>query len=129
MIMNLPAGNLGISTASRRKSEPLFPRIRDLNYACLSALFLEEYPMKNKRVLGSIGTLLILSLFAAVLTLVLPLRENSADGVHDCIEAEAVITRNADGHIIGVDLKVDGRIIFHHQDGHQPHPFDCDQPR
>ena len=83
--------------------------------------------MKNKKVLRSIGTLLILSLFAALLTLVLPLRENPADGVHDCINVEATITRNADGHIVSVYLKSEGALIIHAEEGHKLHPFDCNQ--
>ena len=83
--------------------------------------------MKNTKVLSSIVTLLILSLFTALLTLVLPLRENPADGVHDCIDVEAIITRNADGHIVDVDLKSNGRLIFHLEEGHKPHPLDCNQ--
>ena len=83
--------------------------------------------MKNKKVLGSIGSLLILSLCTALLTLVLPLRDNPAAGVHDCVDIEAVITRNTDGHIVAVDLKANGRIIFHPEEGHKPHPFDCNQ--
>lgn len=83
--------------------------------------------MKNKKVLGSIVTLLILSLFTALLTLVLPLRENPADGVHDCIDVEAAITRNADGHIVSVYLEIKGDLVIHGEEGHKPHPFDCDQ--
>ena len=83
--------------------------------------------MKNKKVLGSIVTLLILSLFTTLLTLVLPLRENPADAVHDCIDVEATITRNADGHIVDVGLKSKGHLIFHLEEGHKRHPLDCDQ--
>ena len=83
--------------------------------------------MKNKKVLGSIVTLLILSLFTALLTLVLPLQENPADGVHDCIDVEATITRNADGHIVSVYLEMKGDLTLHGGEGHKPHPFDCNQ--
>ena len=83
--------------------------------------------MKNKKVLGSIVTLLILSLFTTLLTLVLPLRENPADGVHDCIDVEATITRNADGHIVSVYLEIKGDLVIHGEEEHKPHPFDCDQ--
>ena len=83
--------------------------------------------MKNKKVLGSIVTLLILSLFTALLTLVLPLQENPADGVHDCIDVEATITRNADGHIVSVYLEIKGGLTLHGGEGHKPHPFDCNQ--
>jgi hypothetical protein len=82
--------------------------------------------MKNKKVLGSVGTLLILSLFAVLLTLVLPLKDNPAGGFHDCIEIEVVIKRDANGHIVVVDLISSGRAEFHFLEGHQPHPFDCD---
>ncbi|MCY4553113.1 MAG: hypothetical protein OXC79_05530 [Candidatus Poribacteria bacterium] len=83
--------------------------------------------MKNTKVLGSIVTLLLIGLFAAILTLVLPLRENPADDVHDCIDVEATITRNANGHIVAVYLKSNGRLIFHLEEGHKPHPLDCNQ--
>lgn len=83
--------------------------------------------MKNKKVLGSIGTLLILSLFAVLLMLVFPIQQNPADGKHECLQVEAIITRNADGHIVLVDLKSRGHNVFHFIDGHQPHPFDCNQ--
>ena len=81
--------------------------------------------MKNTKVLGSIVTLLLIGLLAAILTLVLPLQENPAHGVHDCIDVEATITRNADGHIVDVDLKSKGQIIFHLEEGQKPHPLDC----
>ena len=83
--------------------------------------------MKNKKLIGSIGTLLILSLFAVLFTLIFPLQENPADGKHECIEVETIITRNADGHIVVVDLKSKGHNVFHFIQGHQPHPFDCNQ--
>ena len=82
--------------------------------------------MKNKKVLGSIATLLLIGLFAAILTLVLPLRENPADRVHDCLDAEATITRNADGHIVSVYMEIKGGFTIHGGEGHKPHPFDCD---
>ena len=83
--------------------------------------------MKDKKVLGSIVTLLLVSLFTALLTLVLPLQENPADGVHDCVDVEATITRNADGHIVSVYLEINGDIVIHSEEGHKPHPFDCNQ--
>ena len=83
--------------------------------------------MKNKKVLGSIVTLLLTSLFAAIFTLVLPLRENPADGVHDCIDVEATITRNANGHIVSIYMEIKGGIVIHGEEGHKPHPLDCNQ--
>lgn len=83
--------------------------------------------MKNTKVFGSIVTLLILSLFTALLTLVLPLRENPADDVHNCADVNATITRNADGHIVSVYLEIKGRLVIHGKEGHKLHPLDCDQ--
>ena len=83
--------------------------------------------MKNKKVLGSIVTLLLISLFTALLTLVMPLRENPADDVHDCIDVDTTITRNAEGHIVSIYMEIKGGIVIHGQEGHKPHPFDCDQ--
>ena len=82
--------------------------------------------MKNKKVLGSVVTLLLMSLLAVLLTLVLPLRENPAEGVHDCLDAEATITRNAEGHIVSVYMEIKGDVVIHDEEGHKPHPFDCD---
>lgn len=83
--------------------------------------------MKNKKVLGSVVTLLLMSLLAVLLTLVLPLRENPADGVHDCLDVEATITRNADGHIVSVYMEIKGDVVIHDEEGHKPHPLDCNQ--
>ena len=83
--------------------------------------------MKNTKVLGSVVTLLLIGLFAAILTLVLPLRENPADGLHDCLDVEATITRNADGHIVSVYMEIKGDVVIHDEEGHKPHPFDCNQ--
>ena len=83
--------------------------------------------MKNTKVLGSIVTLLLIGLFAAILTLVLPLQENPADGVHNCIDVEATITRNADGHIVSIYMEIKGGIVIHGEEEHKPHPLDCNQ--
>ena len=73
--------------------------------------------MKNRKMLGSFGAVLILSILVASFTMILPLQDSSADAKHNCL----FFARCPDG-----SLKVGGHIVIHPHDF--PHPFACPPP-
>lgn len=73
--------------------------------------------MKNRKVLGSLGAFLILSLLIASFTVILALQDTSAGLRHDCL----FFARCDDGTV-----KVGGFIEIHNQGF--PHPFACPPP-
>ncbi len=83
--------------------------------------------MKCKEVFGALGAVLILGLLVASFTMILPLQDSTALGVHDCLVIRWEPERDADGNVIGVRAVIVGGFTRVHPgaDHRDDHEFTC----
>jgi hypothetical protein len=83
--------------------------------------------MKNKKVLGSLGAVLILSLLLASLMMILPIQNSEALVAHNCFVIRWEAVRDDEGNVIGArGVVIGGHVVLHAPEGHRDdHEFTC----
>jgi hypothetical protein len=77
--------------------------------------------MKNRKVLSSLGTILILSLLITSVTVILPIQDSSGAPSHSCLKLEIVPVEGG-----GIRVIVTGCFEVHAEENHPAnHFFTC----
>ena len=77
--------------------------------------------MKNRKVLSSLGAILILSLLLASLTVILPIQDSSGARSHSCLKLAIVPAEGG-----GIQVNITGCFEVHAEENHPAnHFFSC----
>ncbi len=76
--------------------------------------------MKSRKVFGSIGAVLVLSLLIASFTVILPLQDGNGAASHNCLERKVNIVNGE------IEVTITGYFVYHSEDNHPDnHFFSC----